>query len=334
MNTRPAATSRGAQPSPPGRHRPAGNGTATALRRQRPAPPPAAADLRAGARPGRVHAQPRGAELPRPERGRGLFPVGGRLAGGANGSVDIDGSQAQTAYGNCRHLLPGGPSISQLEQDVQQEQQAQAQALPLELKYSQCMRSHGVPDFPGPGQATAAAGSSSHQRQLAAVPGRGGGLPAACSPAGVARDDFTSHRRQSTSRVMSRAVSRRPGGGGWHWLLAVLGPERGRRPRGRPGRSGRHDPSADRPGRAAAGDPGGRAGGPVVGDAGERDPRLRGRVHGHGPGGGTLTWLPSAGQVIGQGQRCTGWATAARSCCCTGRCRTGAPWTRGSPGRT
>jgi hypothetical protein len=73
---------------------------------------------------------------------------------GVNGSVDIDSSQAQTAYGDCRHLLPGGPTISQLEQDVQQEQQAQAQALPLELKYSQCMRSHGVPNFPSPGQPT------------------------------------------------------------------------------------------------------------------------------------------------------------------------------------
>jgi hypothetical protein len=71
---------------------------------------------------------------------------------GAGGSVDIDSSQAQTAYGDCRHLLPGGPSISQLEQDVQQEQRAQAQALPLELKYSQCMRSHGEPNFPSPGQ--------------------------------------------------------------------------------------------------------------------------------------------------------------------------------------
>ena len=66
---------------------------------------------------------------------------------GAGGSVDIDSSQAQAAYGDCRHLLPGGPSISQLEQDVQQEQQAQAQALPAELKYAQCMRSHGVPNF-------------------------------------------------------------------------------------------------------------------------------------------------------------------------------------------
>jgi len=74
---------------------------------------------------------------------------------GAGGSVDIDSSQAQAAYGDCRHLIPGGPSLSQLEQDVQQAQQAQAQALPLELKYSQCMRSHGVPDFPSPGQPTA-----------------------------------------------------------------------------------------------------------------------------------------------------------------------------------
>jgi hypothetical protein len=73
---------------------------------------------------------------------------------GVGGSVDIDSSQAQAAYGDCRHLLPGGPSLSQLEQDVQQAAQAQAQALPLELKYSQCMRGHGVPNFPSPGQAT------------------------------------------------------------------------------------------------------------------------------------------------------------------------------------
>jgi hypothetical protein len=95
---------------------------------------------------------------PNASGGYSLTPNGSLV--GANGSVDINSSQAQTAYGDCRHLLPGGPTISQLEQDVQQEQQAQAQALPLELKYSQCMRSHGVPNFPSPGQATASPGSS------------------------------------------------------------------------------------------------------------------------------------------------------------------------------
>ena len=38
---------------------------------------------------------------------------------------------------------------------MQQEQQRQDQMLPLLLKYSQCMRSHGVPNFPSPGQSTA-----------------------------------------------------------------------------------------------------------------------------------------------------------------------------------
>jgi hypothetical protein len=90
---------------------------------------------------------------PNASGGYSLTPNGSLV--GANGSVDINSSQAQTAYGDCRHLLPGGPTISQLEQDVQQEQQAQAQALPLELKYSQCMRSHGVPNFPSPGQSSA-----------------------------------------------------------------------------------------------------------------------------------------------------------------------------------
>ncbi len=74
---------------------------------------------------------------------------------GAGGSVDIDSSQAQAAYGDCRHLVPGGPSVSQLEQQIQKEQQRQDQMLPLLLKYSQCMRSHGVPNFPSPGQSTA-----------------------------------------------------------------------------------------------------------------------------------------------------------------------------------
>ena len=76
----------------------------------------------------------------------------GSIEGAGGSSVDIDSSQAQAAYGDCRHVLPGAPSISQLEQLEQQEQQRQEQALPELLKYSQCMRSHGVPNFPDLGQ--------------------------------------------------------------------------------------------------------------------------------------------------------------------------------------
>jgi hypothetical protein len=71
----------------------------------------------------------------------------GSIEGSGGSPVDINSSQAQAAYGDCRHLLPGAPSIGQLEQDVQQEQQRQAQALPALLKWEQCVRSHGVPNF-------------------------------------------------------------------------------------------------------------------------------------------------------------------------------------------
>ena len=83
---------------------------------------------------------------PNPSGGYSLTS-NGAVVGAGGASIDIDGSQAQAAYGDCRHLLPGGPSISQLEQDVQQEQQRQAQALPALLKWEQCVRSHGVPNF-------------------------------------------------------------------------------------------------------------------------------------------------------------------------------------------
>ena len=80
---------------------------------------------------------------------------------GAGGSIDINTSPVQAAYGHCRHLLPGGPSVSQLEQKVQEGQQRQEQELPTLVKFAQCMRSHGVPSFPDPalsGQSTPASG--------------------------------------------------------------------------------------------------------------------------------------------------------------------------------
>ena len=71
----------------------------------------------------------------------------GEIKGAGGSSIDINSSQAQAAYGDCRHLLPHAPSISQLEQDVQQAQQREARELPELLKWEQCVRSHGVPNF-------------------------------------------------------------------------------------------------------------------------------------------------------------------------------------------
>lgn len=88
-------------------------------------------------------------DFPDPDASGGYtLTSGGSIEGAGRSSIDINSSQAQAAYGDCRHLLPGAPSISQLEQDVQQAQQRRARALPQLLKYSQCVRSHGVPDFP------------------------------------------------------------------------------------------------------------------------------------------------------------------------------------------
>jgi hypothetical protein len=76
----------------------------------------------------------------------------GSIKGAGGASVDINSSQAQAAYGDCRHLVPSAPSIARLEQLEQQGQQQQEQSLPELLKYSQCMRSNGVPNFPDFGQ--------------------------------------------------------------------------------------------------------------------------------------------------------------------------------------
>jgi hypothetical protein len=81
---------------------------------------------------------------------------------GPAGSVDIDNRQVQGAYGACRHLLGGGaPSIAELQGKLQQAQQKQAQELPAMLRFSQCMRSHGVPGFPDPPGSGPAASKSS-----------------------------------------------------------------------------------------------------------------------------------------------------------------------------
>jgi hypothetical protein len=47
-----------------------------------------------------------------------------------------------------------------------------------------------------------------------------------------------------------------------------------------------------------------------------------------GQGGGKLTSLPAAGQVIRQGQALYKTGNGSRCCCCTAACRTGGPWMR------
>ena len=106
----------------------------------------------------RAHGVP---SFPDPNSSGGYTLGANGTVNGAGGSVNINSSQVQAAYGHCRHLLPGGPSISQLEQKVQQAQQQEQKMLPALVKFSQCMRSHGVPDFPDPGLASHSPSASS-----------------------------------------------------------------------------------------------------------------------------------------------------------------------------
>jgi hypothetical protein len=88
--------------------------------------------------------------FPDPQASGGYSLPANGVIEGIGGSADINSSPARAAYGHCRHLLPGGPSLSQLEQKVQQAQQRQQQELPTLVKFAQCMRGHGVPGFPDP----------------------------------------------------------------------------------------------------------------------------------------------------------------------------------------
>ena len=69
-------------------------------------------------------------------------PVGNSLQikGGPGSDLDPNSPKMQTAQKACQSLAPGGAQGG----TVSAAQQAQA------LKYSACMRSHGVPNFPDP----------------------------------------------------------------------------------------------------------------------------------------------------------------------------------------
>jgi hypothetical protein len=67
----------------------------------------------------------------------------GQLVKESPQQLGVSSSQFQSAERACRHLLPNGGSGP----DAAQEQQVKAQA----LRFSRCVRSHGVPNFPDPG---------------------------------------------------------------------------------------------------------------------------------------------------------------------------------------
>jgi hypothetical protein len=68
------------------------------------------------------------------------FQTGGKDGSPVSSGINRNSSQYTSADKACRNLLPGGvPTPAQNQQ-----------ALVKGLKFAQCMRSHGVPDFPDP----------------------------------------------------------------------------------------------------------------------------------------------------------------------------------------
>jgi hypothetical protein len=68
--------------------------------------------------------------------------------------LGVSGSQYQAARHACRHLLPTGGSLQQQEDQCMQNSDCSPALVQLMLtadrKLAQCMRSHGVPNFPDP----------------------------------------------------------------------------------------------------------------------------------------------------------------------------------------
>jgi len=60
--------------------------------------------------------------------------------GQLNGNgIDTKSPQVRSAAGDCQSMLPGGNPAAQV-----------GQARALALRFSRCMRAHGVPNFPDP----------------------------------------------------------------------------------------------------------------------------------------------------------------------------------------
>jgi hypothetical protein len=68
---------------------------------------------------------------------------GGFNSGSSSSDIDHDSPQFVAANDACKHFLPSGPTQAQNEQRTVQS-----------LKFAQCMRSHGISDFPDSMQIT------------------------------------------------------------------------------------------------------------------------------------------------------------------------------------
>ena len=79
---------------------------------------------------------------------------GGQLPKGDAQQFGVSTSQYQAAQQACQHLLPTGGSLHQEEYQCMQNSDCPSalvqQMLTADRKLAQCMRSHGVPNFPDP----------------------------------------------------------------------------------------------------------------------------------------------------------------------------------------
>jgi hypothetical protein len=78
----------------------------------------------------------------------------GRLPKGDASAFDVSNSVFQAAQRTCQHLLPASGSFDQLSHQCIQAGDCPPalvqQMLTADRKFAQCMRSHGVPNWPDP----------------------------------------------------------------------------------------------------------------------------------------------------------------------------------------
>jgi hypothetical protein len=79
--------------------------------------------------------------FPDPDSEGRIKVISGVDRNGHRTGVDVDSAQFKTAQQACQKLMPNGGKP---------DRQAQQKELQQALKFSQCMRSHGVPKFPDP----------------------------------------------------------------------------------------------------------------------------------------------------------------------------------------